>query len=419
MKKLKITGGNTLSGTINISGAKNSVVALIPAAILCDEEVVINNVPNITDVTSLESIMNFLDCEIQREETKIVITNENLKNKEIPHDISSKLRASYYFMGALLGKFKYAEIYFPGGCSIGKRPINIHLDGFEKLGATIVYKDEKFIIQADELIGADINLEFPSCGATINLMLAAVKAKGNTKIINAAKEPEIVNVAQMLKKMGAKINGEGTGTIEIQGVEYLKSCEIDVIPDRIEAGTYLIVGALAGKNLIINNVVPEHFESLTNLLKKSGCDIKVETNSLTISTKETLKPIDVITEVYPGFPTDLQQPLVPFLTKCDGDSGIVETIYENRFLNIEHINNMGANIDINDNKIIIHGKTDLKGNEVVATDLRGGASVVLAALISEGTTFISQIDHILRGYDNIVEKLSSIGADINLIEDLL
>ena len=416
MPKIKIEGKHTLTGTINISGAKNSAVALIPASILCDEVVTINNVPNISDIDSLEEILLSLNAKITRNEEEIKINSFEIENTKIDEELSKKLRASYYFMGALLGKFKKVDMYFPGGCVIGERPINLHLKGFEKLGATIIEEDNHFIIEAKELRGNKIYLDIPSVGATINIMLAAVKAKGKTYIKNAAKEPEIVNVATFLNNMGAKIKGAGTNVITIEGVNHLHSCFHEVIPDRIEAGTYLIIGALLGNNLKINNIIPSHIESLTSKLREAGVNMEINDDNIIVSKTEKLKAIDIETLVYPGFPTDLQQTIIPFLTQCDGISKVRETIYENRFQNIPDTIKLGADISVKNNKIaLVKGKTELIGCDVSATDLRGGASMIICALIAEGTTIVDNIHFILRGYDDIVEKLSNVGAKIELI----
>ena len=416
MPKIRIEGQHKLSGTINISGAKNSAVALIPASILCDEEVTIANVPNISDIDSLEEILLSLNAKIDRDNDTVKIDSSSVCNSFIREELSKKLRASYYFMGALLGRFKKVDMYFPGGCSIGERPINLHLKGFEELGANVTIKDNRFIIEADELVGSKIYLDIPSVGATINIMFAAVKAKGKTYIKNAAKEPEIVNVATLLNNMGAKIKGAGTNVIVIEGVKYLHSCFHEVIPDRIEAGTYLIMGALLGDNLKINNIIPTHLEALTSKLKEAGVNLVINDDNIVVSSSDKLNAVDVETLVYPGFPTDLQQPFVPFLTQCEGISRLKETIYENRFQNIPDTVRMGADISVRDNEVaIIKGKTDLCGCDVVATDLRGGASMLICGLIASGVTTVDNIGHILRGYDNIVFKLKSVGAKIELI----
>ena len=416
MKQIKIIGGEPLSGTIRISGAKNSAVALIPASILSDEEVKIDNIPNISDIDALKEILKYLGAKVKLEDGLIKIDPTTIQNKEVPKEISSKLRASYYFMSALLGKYKYVEMYFPGGCKIGARPIDQTLKGFEALGATIKEEDNKFTISAEELKGGHVYLDMPSVGATINTMLVAVKAKGLTIIENAAKEPEIVNVATFLNNMGAKITGAGTSEIRIRGVEKLHGCFTEVIPDRIETGTYIIAGALLGKDLRIENIIPDHVEALTLKLKEMGVDMKLGKDYIVINKVDKLKPVNVKTQGYPGFATDLQQPLTTLLTQCTGVSRLEETIYENRFQNVPYLNKMGANIDIKGKKIIIKGPTNLKGKKVTATDLRAGACLVLAGLAAKGTTTIKDIEHVLRGYENIIEKLTNVGAKISLEE---
>ena len=416
MKQIKINGGNKLSGTIRISGAKNSAVALIPASILSDEVVKIDNVPNISDIDALKEILLFLGAKVNLEDGMIKIDPTTIENKEIPKEISSKLRASYYFMSALLGKYKHVEMYFPGGCKIGARPIDQTLKGFEALGAKVEEVDNKFIISAEELKGGHVYLDMPSVGATINTMLVAVKAKGLTIIENAAKEPEIVNVATFLNNMGAKITGAGTSEIRIRGVEKLKGCFTEVIPDRIETGTYIIAGALLGDNLKIDNIIPEHVESLTLKLKEMGVNLKLGKDYIILNCVDKLKSVNVKTQGYPGFPTDLQQPLTTLLTQCTGVSKLEETIYENRFQNVPYLNEMSANIEIIGKKIKVNGPTKLKGTKVVATDLRAGACLVLAGLKATGTTIVTNIEHVLRGYENIVNKLTDVGAEIELKE---
>ena len=416
MKQIRIQGNNLLTGKISIGGAKNSAVALVPASLLSDDVVTIDNIPNISDIEALNEILQYLGAKVTRDNNKMIIDSTNIVNKEIPEEVSKKLRASYYFMSALLGKYKHVEMYFPGGCSIGARPIDQTLKGFKALGAEVIEKDNKFIINAKELVGNTVKLDMPSVGATINTLLVAVKAKGKTTIENAAKEPEIVNVADFLNSMGAKVTGAGTSTITIEGVEKLGKCHIDVIPDRIEAGTYIILGALTGKNLKIENIIPEHLENLLTKLKNMNADIEIGENYINISAKEELNPIDVQTLGYPGFPTDLQQPLVTLLTQCNGVSNLEETIYENRFQNIPYLNEMGANIEINGKSIKINGPSKLVGKEVKATDLRAGACLILAGLKADGETVVTNVEHVLRGYENIIEKLTNVGAKINLEE---
>ena len=338
MKVIEIEGGRELNGAIRISGAKNATVALIPAAILTDEEATICNVPEITDTDALCDILKQLKVKVNRSTESLVINPSDMKNIEIKEEYSKKLRASYYFMGALLGKFKKAVMYFPGGCSIGARPIDLHLKGFEALGAKVTNEKNKYIVEAEELRGANIYLDIASVGATINIMLAAVRAKGTTIIDNAAKEPEIVNVATFLNMMGAKITGAGTSTIKIVGVDHLHKCFHEVIPDRIEAGTYTIIAALCGHNLKIDNVIPEHLDSLLRKLEEMGVELEVGSDYIIVlDRKKELKPTNIKTAVYPGFATDLQQPFTVLLTIANGKSKVEETIWENRFMHIPRL----------------------------------------------------------------------------------
>ena len=412
MSKIKIEGGYKLTGEIEVSGAKNSAVALVPAAILCDEEVTISNVPNISDIDSLEEILNYLNAKITRRDGVLTIDSSNIVNKEIPEEMSQKLRASYYFMSSLLGKYKHVEMYFPGGCTIGERPIDQTLKAYRALGAVVIEEGNRYIVEAEELKGAKIYLDMPSVGATINTMLAAVKAKGKTVIENVAKEPEIVNVATFLNNMGAKITGAGTSTIKITGVDTLHKCFHEVIPDRIEAGTYILIGALCGNQLKIDNIIPEHIDSLLSKLEEIGTELEIGADYIIVSKSDRYKSTNIKTAVYPGFPTDLQQPFTVLLTQCNGKSKVMETIWENRFMHVPYLIQMGADITVKNQTATIIGPTALTGSEVVATDLRAGAALVAAALIADGKTRITNIEHILRGYENIVEKLTSVGAKI-------
>ena len=419
MKEIIINGGKTLSGNIYIGGAKNSVVALIPAALLSNDVCNINKVPNISDKDALIDILKVLSVDASFKETSIIIDSTNLQNKVIPKDLSQKLRASYYFMGVLLAKFKHVEMYLPGGCNIGTRPIDLHLKGFEALGAKVFHdeKTHKYTLEADELIGTRIKLDFASVGATINIMYAACLAKGTTILENAAKEIEIINIADFLNKMGAKINGAGTSTITIEGVEKLKGTTIDVIPDRIEAGTYLMIGAMIGDNLSVCGIEPSQLKALFDKFDDMGIKYKISDDKVTISKSNNIMPINIKTLVYPGFPTDLGQPMSVLLTQANGTSYFEETIWEKRMQHVKYLNMMGANIKLQDNThSIINGPTKLKGCHINATDLRGGAALVMAGLIAEGTTTISNIEYILRGYENLINKLSKVGADIKIID---
>ena len=414
MKIMEIEGGRDLSGTIRISGAKNATVALIPAAILTDEEATICNVPEITDTDALCDILKELNVDVKRASESIVINPKDMKNTEIAEAFSKKLRASYYFMGALLGKYHKVVMYFPGGCSIGARPIDLHLKGFEALGATVQSEGNKYIVEAKELKGANIYLDIASVGATINIMLAAVRAKGKTVIDNAAKEPEIVNVATFLNNMGAKISGAGTSTIKIEGVTYLGKCFHEVIPDRIEAGTYVIIGALCGNPLKVDNIIPEHIDALLSKLEEAGVQLEVGADYVLVQKQDKYNATSIKTAVYPGFATDLQQPFTVLQTQMTGKSKTTETIWENRFMHIPYLKDLGANIEIKNQTATIMGPTKLVGCEVVATDLRAGAAMVAAGLKAEGKTTITNVEHILRGYESIVEKLTNVGAKIKI-----
>ena len=416
MKQIVIEGNHPLSGTIKIGGAKNSVVALIPAAIMAEGTVKITNVPNISDKDALIEILKLLNAKVKRSSGTIEIDATDIINCLIPEKLSTKLRASYYFMGALLARFKKVEMYFPGGCNIGTRPIDLHLKGFEALGATITKEDSKYIITAEKLEGSDILLDFASVGATVNLMLAATMAQGTTRIMNAAREAEICNIADLLNKMGANITGAGTEEITIEGVSELHEAEIKVIPDRIEAGTYIIMGALLGDNLIIEGIVPEHNLLLLNKLQEMGVNFSLKNHKIILNKTKNLNPTNVRTAVYPGFPTDLGQPISVLLTQAKGISLFEETIWENRMGHVKYLNMMGAAIETERQHAKITGPTPLNGANITATDLRAGAALVTAGLIAEGTTIISDAEHILRGYERIINKLSQVGANIKIIE---
>ena len=416
MKQMIIEGNHTLTGDIFIGGAKNSAVALIPASILADGKSKIKNVPNISDRDALIDILNILNCDVTLNNDEMEIDTKNLKNTIIDENHSKRLRASYYFMGALLGKERYVEMYIPGGCNIGARPIDIHIDGFKALGAQVTIEGNKYTLKADKLVGTDIYLRFQSVGATINLMFASVLAEGKTVIHNAAREAEIENIADYLISMGAKIEGAGTDDITIYGVKSLHEGKITVLPDRIEAGTYIILGALVGKNLCIRNIIPKHLEALTNKLKDMESDITINEDNIVISKVDHLKPTNIKTLVYPGFPTDIGQPMAVLLTQATGTSLFEETIWENRMGHVPNLNKMGANITVKGMTSMTIGPSKLHGAEVVATDLRGGAALVLAGLTATGTTIINDVEHILRGYENIEEKLTNVGAKIKIKE---
>lgn len=416
MKILEIEGNKPLIGTIRIGGAKNSAVALIPAAILTNNKVTLTNIPDITDVNILCEMLEYLNVDVKRASQSIVLDPANMVNRPIPDELSTQLRASYYFMASLLAKYKKVSMSFPGGCKIGSRPIDQTLKVFKALGANVIEEKCLFTIEAEKLIGNTIDLDMPSVGATVNALIVASLAEGTTIINNAAREPEIVNLADMLNKMGARITGAGTSTIKIVGVESLDGCFHDVIPDRIEAGTYILLGCLVGSFLHIDNIVPEHVKSLTDKLIEMGADIEINQDSVVVNAHDNLTSTDIETQGYPGFPTDLQQPFVTLLTQAHGKSIVNEKIYENRFMNIRELNKMGSNIHVEGRIATILGPTKLKAHEVEATDLRAGASLLLAALKAEGKTVITNVEYILRGYEEIIEKLTNVGAKIEIKE---
>ncbi|HLR92215.1 MAG TPA: UDP-N-acetylglucosamine 1-carboxyvinyltransferase [Atopostipes sp.] len=419
MKKLIINGGKKLSGKVTVSGAKNSTVALIPASILADSPVTLEGVPNIKDVYSLIDILNEMNVKTEFNGSTLHIDPTEMVSIPMPSGKINSLRASYYFMGALLGKFGEGVVGLPGGCDLGPRPIDQHLKGFRALGADVENKMGAMHFKTPEsgMQGTKIYFDVVSIGATINVMLAAVKAKGLTIIENAAREPEIIDVANLLNKMGAQIRGAGTDTLRITGVENLKGVTHSVIPDRIEAGTYLAIAAAIGEDVLIENIIGEHIESLVSKMDEMGIPLEIDEESVRVRpTNEKLKPVTIKTQPYPGFATDLQQPVTPLLLKADGESIIMDTIYPKRVNHIPELNRMGADIRVESDTILINGVDKLTGAQVEASDLRAGACLVTAGLMAEGTTEITGVVNILRGYANIVEKLSALGADIQMID---
>ncbi|WP_339172001.1 UDP-N-acetylglucosamine 1-carboxyvinyltransferase [Anoxybacillus sp. FSL W8-1294] len=412
MEKLKIVGGDLLQGSVRISGAKNSAVALIPAAILANSPVVIEGLPNISDVHVLGQLIEEIGGAFHFDENEVVIDPSHIVSMPLPNGKIKKLRASYYLMGAMLGRFKKAVIGLPGGCHLGPRPIDQHIKGFEALGAKVTNEQGAIYLRAEELRGARIYLDVVSVGATINIMLAAVLAKGRTIIENAAKEPEIIDVATLLTNMGARIKGAGTDVIRIDGVEQLHGCRHSIIPDRIEAGTYMIIGAAMGKEMIIDNVIPQHLEAVIAKMREMGVVVETSDDQIFVATKERLRAVDIKTLVYPGFPTDLQQPFTSLLTKASGTSIVTDTIYSARFKHIDELRRMNANVKVEGRSAIITGPSRLQGAKVRATDLRAGAALVVAGLMAEGVTEITGLEHIDRGYSNLVDKLANLGATI-------
>ncbi|HFC9397053.1 TPA: UDP-N-acetylglucosamine 1-carboxyvinyltransferase [Enterococcus faecium] len=420
MKKIVIKGNRPLAGEVTISGAKNSAVALIPAAILADSPVILEGVPDIQDVHSLIEILEIMGATVHFSNNIIEIDPREVVSIPMPHGKINSLRASYYFMGTLLGKFGEAVVGLPGGCYLGPRPIDLHVKGFEALGAEVTNEHGAMYLRTENkgLRGNRIFMDVVSVGATINVMLAAVKAKGQTVIENAAREPEIIDVATLLNNMGAKVRGAGTDVIRIEGVETLHGCRHFMIPDRIEAGTYLALAAAVGNGIKVKNVIFEHLESFIAKLQEIGVHMKISEDEIEVYPSKELKPANIMTYPYPGFATDLQQPLTALLLMTTGTSEIIDTIYAKRVNHVPELARMGADITVEGNMIIVNGPNKLHGTEVVASDLRAGACLVIAGLLAEGTTTIYNVDYILRGYDHIIEKLTALGASIEMIEEV-
>ena len=420
MRKIIINGGKKLQGEVTVSGAKNSVVALIPAIILSDGVVTLDGVPAISDVDNLIEIIEVMGGSVKRDGETLEIDPRGVKDMPMPFSKINSLRASYYFYGSLLGRYGQAIVGLPGGCDLGPRPIDLHLKAFEAMGASIFYEDEAMRIATDagqRIKGAHIYMDTVSVGATINTMLAAAKADGRTVIENAAREPEIIDVATLLNNMGARVRGAGTEVITIEGVESLHGTRHQVIPDRIEAGSYIAMAAAIGKGIKIKNVLYEHLESFICKLEAMGVRMTVEEDAIFVEEQGDLKPVDIKTSPYPGFATDLQQPMTPLLLKASGQGKIIDTIYEKRVNHVPELARMGADIQVLGGQIVYNGPTQLSGAPVKASDLRAGAALVTAGLMADGQTEITYIEFILRGYSNIIEKLSDLGADIRLIED--
>ena len=420
MRKIIINGGKKLQGEVTVSGAKNSVVALIPAIILSDGVVTLDGVPAISDVDNLIEIIEVMGGSVKRDGETLEIDPRGVKDMPMPFSKINSLRASYYFYGSLLGRYGQAIVGLPGGCDLGPRPIDLHLKAFEAMGASIFYEDEAMRIATDagqRIKGAHIYMDTVSVGATINTMLAAAKADGRTVIENAAREPEIIDVETLLNNMGARVRGAGTEVITIEGVESLHGTRHQVIPDRIEAGSYIAMAAAIGKGIKIKNVLYEHLESFICKLEAMGVRMTVEEDAIFVEEQGDLKPVDIKTSPYPGFATDLQQPMTPLLLKASGRGKIIDTIYEKRVNHVPELARMGADIQVLGGQIVYNGPTQLSGAPVKASDLRAGAALVTAGLMADGQTEITNIEFILRGYSNIIEKLSDLGADIRLIED--
>ena len=417
MEKFVIKGGKPLRGSVQISGAKNSAVAILPAALLADTPSVIDNLPDIKDIELLAQMIRNLGGKIEKKKHEVVIDPIGLNSFYPPRDLASQMRASYYLIGALLSKFNEAVIAMPGGCNIGVRPIDQHIKGFEALGAKTTIEHGLIRIKADKLVGNHIYFDVVSVGATINLMLASVKAEGVTILENCAKEPHVVDVANFLNAMGANIKGAGTDTIKITGVDRLHGCHYTIIPDQIEAGTYMVAAAATKGDVYIKGVIPNHLEAIIAKLTEMGVIVEEHDDVVRIKREGPLKHVDIRTLPYPGFPTDMQQPFAVLLALAEGISVITENIYENRFKYLNELEKMGAKVRIEGRNAIFEGVEKLTGAPLYATDLRGGAAMVIAGLAAEGTTEVMEVYHIDRGYEAMEVKLQQLGADIVRVKE--
>lgn len=416
MKKYIIEGGKRLEGTTYVSGSKNASLPIIAGTILNGGINKLYNVPNIHDTQMMYKILEILGCKIKKNNGKIIIDSSNINKVEIPEDLMQEMRSSVIIVGALIARKKEAIFTYPGGCDIGSRPIDLHMKAFEKLGIEVKEESGYIHCKADEITGADIQLDFPSVGATENIMLASIFAKGTTRIINAAMEPEIIDLQEALNSMGAKISGAGTNNIIIKGVEKLKDLSYNIIPDRIEAGTLLCAATITGGEITLTKVVPEHIETLINKLEEMGCNLKITKNEIYLKAPKRLKPVDIKTLPYPGFPTDMQSILGTTLTIAKGTSIIIENIFENRYKYAQELKKMGAKITIEGRTAVIKGIKRLNKANVKATDLRGGAALILAGLNAKGRTTVENIEYVLRGYDHFEKKLKMLGANIKMEE---
>lgn len=416
MKQIVINGGKKLHGTVRISGAKNAAVAIIPAVILSDGVCRIENIPNIMDVNLIANILHEMGAKINRiNKTTLEIDASCIRRPVADYDIVRRMRASCYLLGALLGKFSYAEVALPGGCDFGVRPIDQHLKGFGILGAEHSVSGGMIRVKADHLTGNRIYLDVVSVGATVNIMLAAVKAEGKTIIENAAKEPHIVDLANFLNSMGADIRGAGTDVIKINGVKHLNGTTYSIIPDQIEAGTYMVAAAATDGDVTITNVITKHLEPISAKLREMGVCVDEYEDSVRVYRQGALKRCNVKTMPHPGFPTDMQPQIAVLLSIAEGTSIVTEAVWDNRFRYVEELKRMGANIAVDGKIAVIEGIKELNGAPVKATDLRAGAAMIIAALAATGVTHIEDIEHIERGYEDVVEKFAALGADIRIV----
>lgn len=416
MENFVINGGKELFGEVNISGAKNAAVAIIPAAILADDVVRIENIPNISDVSLIIKILDQMgaDIKVVNKDT-IEIDTRVLQCRPVPYEFASHFRASYYLIGAMLGRFKKADVALPGGCDFGDRPIDQHIKGFRMLGADVNIVNGMVSAQAEKLVGTSIYMDVVSVGATINVMLAAVLARGLTVIENAAKEPHIVDLANFLNSMGADVRGAGTDVIKIRGVEKLHGCTYSVIPDQIEAGTYMVAAAACGGDVLVKNVIPKHLESISAKLEEAGAEIIEYDDAVRVTRFKPLTKCNVKTMPHPGFPTDMQPQMAVLLAIAKGTSILSESVWDNRFQYVGQLLRMGANIQVDGKIAVIEGVDHLTGVKVKATDLRAGVAMIIAGLVAQGQTVVEKTQYVDRGYENIVEKLSALGADIRRV----
>ena len=412
MSKFIIHGGKKLKGEVKISGSKNAALPIIAATVLIKGRTTLYNVPNIQDVQTMFEIIKDIGGKVTKKNNKVIIDTSKVHTYEIPEELMRKMRTSVILAGAIIGKYHKANFSYPGGCDIGARPIDLHLKGFEKLGIEIKEEYGEIVCSSEEIVGTQINLDFPSVGATENIILASCLAEGTTVLTNSAKEPEIEDLVNFLNKAGAKIKGAGTDRIEIIGVRKLSEISYNIMPDRIEAGTYLVAGAITGGDIKITNANPRHIEPILNKLEETNCKIITQNNEIEIIAPRRLKAVDIKTMPYPGFPTDLQSIFTALLTHAKGTSIVTENIFESRYKYTQELNRMGAKIKVEGRTAIIKGSRRIQGTNVVANDLRGGAALILEALSAKGKTQIDNIHYILRGYENIEQKLKKLGAEI-------
>ena len=417
MEKILVKNSLNLRGTVRISGAKNAALPILAASILGTEDIVLEDVPELKDVEIMTEVLKSLGSDVKKiGKNKLIINSKNLNSYVTKYELMSKMRASFLVMGPLLGRLGKTVNSLPGGCNIGSRPIDLHLKGFEALGAVIENNVGDITATAEELKGSRIYLDFPSVGATENIIMAAVLAEGETVIENAAMEPEIVDLANFLRKMGANVTGAGTSTIKIKGVEKLKGCTHQIIPDRIEAGTFMVAAAITCGDIVVENVISSHMKPVIAKLEEAGCEVIEEDDRIRVIGNENLKGISIKTLPYPGFPTDMQAQFLALMTQLRGNSSVIETVFENRFMHADELNKMGADINVNGKEALLNGPKKLTGTKVRATDLRAGAALILAGLVADGTTEISDIYHIDRGYEDIEEKFRKLGADIERVD---